>query len=151
MRPGDALLAFSEAATDDLGRLLAAASTGLNGELFHRLTAMGHTVRPATMPVFAGLDPEGTHISALASRAGISRQAMSALVRDVEAAGQVVTSADPADKRAILVELTESGAQMCRDAADLSRTITAEWRGRLGDGAFEAVLEAVRTIGTHTS
>lgn len=148
MRHGDALLLFSDAVTNDLGRLLETASAAVNAELMKRLAARGHTVRPAIMPVFAGLDPAGTHVGTLAARAGISRQAMSMLVRDVEATGQVVTSADPADKRALLVELTESGARLCRDAAEISHELTTEWRARLGDEGFSTLLEGARTIGT---
>jgi len=149
MRPGDALLLFAQTSHNDLGLLLTNASSAITSELFARLTALGHTVRPALMPVIGGLDPEGTSISVLATRAQISRQAMSMLVRDVESAGYVVTSPDPADRRAIRVELTERGAELCRDAADVSRAITAEWRAALGAGPFETVVESVRTIGSN--
>ena len=151
MRPGDALLLFSEAVHNDLGRALERASAATNRELFSRLAALGHEVRPAIMPVFMGLDPQGTNISVLAARAGISRQAMSALVHDVEAAGLVVTSQDPGDKRALLVELTEKGAAMCRDAAELSQSITAEWRAKLGDDVFSQLLETTRAISAEPS
>jgi len=151
MRPGDALLLFADAVENDLGRALERASAAANRELFARLTALGHAVRPAIMPVFMGLDPAGTHITVLAARAGISRQAMSALVRDVEAAGLVATSQDPGDKRALLVELTETGAAMCRDAAELSHAITAEWQAKLGEKQFSALLETTRAIGNDPS
>jgi DNA-binding MarR family transcriptional regulator len=146
MRAGDALEAFAELSHNDLGLLLTGASTAVTTELFARLTARGHAVRPALMPVIGGLDPEGTTISVLATRAHISRQAMSVLVRDVESAGYVATSTDPGDRRAIRVELTERGAELCRDAADVSHEITAEWRATLGAKPHDALLEQLRTL-----
>lgn len=146
MRAGDALEAFAELSRNDLGLLLTSASTAVTTELFARLTARGHAVRPALMPVIGGLDPEGTTISVLAARAHISRQAMSVLVRDVESAGYVETSTDPGDRRAIRVELTERGAELCRDAAEISHEVTTEWRARLGAQAHDALLEQLRTL-----
>ena len=146
MRPGDALEAFADLSRNDLGLLLTSASTAVTTELFTRLTALGHAVRPALMPVIGGLDPEGTTISVLATRAHISRQAMSVLVRDVESAGYVTTSTDPGDRRAIRVELTERGAELCRDAADVSHAISDEWRTQLGTKPHETLLEQLRQL-----
>ena len=108
MSAADALHDFAAASAADLGILLAGAARTINEEVFRRLAAEGETVvRPAHVPVFAGLRAEGSHISDLANAAGFSRQAMSALVREMESAGYVRTQPDPADRRAVLVLLTD--------------------------------------------
>lgn len=152
MSAGDALREFAEAGAHDLWYHVSTAARAANDDVFARLAERGWTdIRPAHMPVFAGLDPEGTHISTLASRAGQTRQGMSALVKDVELLGLVRTSPDPNDRRAVLVELTELGASLCRDAAAISREITVEWRERLGAWNFDQLLETLRAIGSADS
>ncbi len=147
MSAGDALMRFAAAGENDLLRLVSTASTAIGTSLFTALALEGYSVRPAHVPVFAGLDPTGTNISTLATRAGISRQAMSGLVRDVESAGYVRTTPDPSDKRALVVELTELGAEFCDTAVDLSIELAQQWRLKLGSERFEALLDDLRAIG----
>jgi DNA-binding MarR family transcriptional regulator len=146
MSAGDALTRFAAASENDLLHWATSAASAMGAGLFEALAARGFAVRPAHVPVFAGLDPAGTNISTLASRAGISRQAMSALVRDVEAAGYVRTAPDPADRRALVVELTDAGAEFCDAAADLALAHAAAWRQRLGDERYEQLLADLRAI-----
>lgn len=147
MNAGDALARFAEAGENDILRLVSGASAAIGTSVFTALAAQGYSVRPAHVPVFAGLDPAGTNISTLATRAGISRQAMSALVRDVESAGYVRTMPDLSDKRALVVELTDLGAQFCDAAVELSIEVAQVWRAKLGAERYEALLSDLRAIG----
>jgi len=143
----DVLRAFTEMARSDLGRLLADASAAVNAELMTRLAAGGYDdVRPSQIPVFAGLTPGGTRISSLAQSAGMSRQAMSMLVRDVERLGYISTSPDPTDRRGTLVRLTDRGVAFCRDAMVVSSGLTGEFTDRLGGARFEELRGALRQI-----
>lgn len=97
------------------------------------LAAQGHpSIRLAHVPVFVHIDPDGTAISTLAERSGVSRQAMSMTVRDLESHGYVVTARSPTDRRATLVSLTERGARLCDDAARISNALAARWSDELG-------------------
>lgn len=146
---GDALTEFGEASANDMARLLRTAADSVAKSLVTRLNDGGYpTVRASQLPVFATLDPEGTHVSVMAKRAGISRQAMSALVKDVEREGFVSTSADPNDGRAIVVSLTETGAAFCRAAIDTSRQINEEIADSIGSDALDQLREALRSIAT---
>jgi DNA-binding MarR family transcriptional regulator len=147
MNHGDALLRFAAAHENDLLRLTTQASAHVGAAVFAALAEKGHTVRPSHVPVFSGLDRDGTNISSLAHRAGISRQAMSGLVRDVESEGYVRTIADPADRRALMVELTEKGARFCDDAVQIAAEVAAQWRTRLGASSYDAMIESLREIG----
>ncbi|MGO4612622.1 MarR family winged helix-turn-helix transcriptional regulator [Nocardia sp. 2YAB30] len=96
-----------------LGSLLTAASRTLATELDAGLSAAGFAdLRAAHAPVFQVIDPEGTRLTELASRAGMTKQAMGELVRHLEAHGYVVLTRDPADGRARLVTLTALGWQV---------------------------------------
>lgn len=143
---GDALTRFAHAGENDLLRLSSTTTAAVGTAIFTALAMKGHTVRPAHVPVFAGLEPDGTNISTLASRAGISRQAMSGLVRDVESEGYVRTLADPTDRRALIVELTEKGAQFCDDAIAVSATVASSWRDRLGDERYDSMIGSLHII-----
>ena len=130
---GDVLQEFADAARDDLGQLIAAASAKLMRDAFERLAALDYPeVHPAHIAVFNGLDPEGTRVSTLAGRAGISRQAMSILVRSLESAGYVSTQTDPVDQRATLVRLDRRGDVFCRAAIGVAAEMNGEIEERLG-------------------
>ena len=143
----EVLRAFTEMARSDLGRLLAEASAAVNAELMKRLAAGGYDdVRPSQIPVFAGLTPGGTRISSLALSAGMSRQAMSMLVREVERLGYISTSPDPTDRRGTLVRLTDRGVAFCREAMVVSSALTDEFAGRLGAAGLDELRSRLRQI-----
>lgn len=144
---GDALREFAEASQEDLGQIVAAASRAMMRVAFDRLSEMGHgAVHPAHVTVFAVLDAEGTRVSTLAVRAGISRQAMSALVRSLEAAGYVTTETDPADQRATLVRLDRLGAQFCRAAIEVSAEVNKDVEKKLGKAETDRIRSALREL-----
>ena len=147
MSPDEVLREFAQASDTDVGRLLAGASRAVNADLMSRLAAAGHPlIRPSHVAVFAGLQPGGSQISALAHAAGVSRQALSALVREVEALGYIRTSPDPDDRRAVLVELTDAGVEFCVAAIQISRDITREFERTWGGDALEQMRERLRSI-----
>src|SRR3712207_9460979 len=68
------------------------------------------------------LDRDGTRASALADRAGLTRQAITQAVDDLERLGYLTRVSDPEDGRAKIVAYTDAG----RAAFDASRAIIAE-------------------------
>lgn len=93
-----------------LGNLLSAAARTLAAELDAGIAAAGFDdVRAAHAPVFQLIEPDGTRLTALAERAGMTKQAMGELVRHLEGRGYVEVDVDPADRRARLVRLTKRG------------------------------------------
>jgi DNA-binding MarR family transcriptional regulator len=68
------------------------------------------------------LDREGTRASVLAERAGLTRQAITQAVDDLERLGYVTRLPDPDDGRAKIVAYTDHG----RTAFDASRAIIAD-------------------------
>jgi MarR family protein len=100
-----ALQQLADAGSDELGRLLLRAVRSVNEQIIGRLVALGHpNVRGPHTAVFANLDTGGTRAVILAQRAGMTRQSMSNLIRELEAIGYVDVRPDPEDGRAALVQ-----------------------------------------------
>ena len=143
----DALREMADAADEDLGRLLLRAFRSVSVTAMARLTALGYEgVRASHAQVFAHLDPEGTKVVTLARRTDMTRQGMSALVRELEAAGYVTVVPDPRDGRATRVLLTEQGVRFCLDAAHAVREVEAEWGRLLGPAELERLRASLRAL-----
>ena len=111
----------------------------LNDLAVEHLAAHGHgDIRSAHSAVFQFLDDEGTTVSVLAERAGITKQAMAELVAHLEERGYVARVPDPADRRAKLVLPTDRG----REVIDLAQALVPEVESRL-----RAVVGADRLAG----
>lgn len=143
----EVLAAYAAATSDDIGRLLEAASGVFSRTVFVRVIEAGYAdIRPAHVPVFAGLTIGGTHIAELANKAGVSRQAMSATVQEVRALGYIQTHPDPADARATLVSLTELGAKFCQTVIDVTTHANSELDSQLGKRSADKLRTQLRII-----
>ena len=130
----DALRAWRDAT---LYRLTMRAHNAERGATFAALLDLGYgDVTQADMTLLANLDTEGTTISSLARRAGVSRQAASQAVVLLEAEGYVVRSPDPRDSRAVLVRRTERGRDLLADALRIVSELENGYRRQLGAEAF---------------
>lgn len=96
---------------DNLGFLLAKAVQRWNemlGDAF-RNQGFGY-VRPSFGSVLVPLfEQDGLRIGELARRSRLSKQTMTTMVRDVQAAGLVSQKTDPQDRRAVRVWITRKG------------------------------------------
>jgi DNA-binding MarR family transcriptional regulator len=88
--------------------------------------------------------PEGMRQTQLAELAGITKQSVGELVQQMEAAGYVERTPDPADARARIVRLTPKGRKAGRFARALVQTIEEEWADCIGAERLEALLEGLR-------
>ena len=69
-------------------------------------------VKPAHNAVFGALGGSGARATDLAVRAGITRQSMGEIVRDLVGLGFVTMEPDPLDRRAKLVKYTPAGVEL---------------------------------------
>lgn len=67
--------------------------------------------------VMAHVTFEGIRLTELAEKAGITKQAMSELVIDLEGLGYLMRTPDPSDRRAKLIGFTDKGRAAVREAA----------------------------------
>jgi len=76
----------------------------------------GHPeVKPSHNAVFATLLQEGTRATDMATRAGMTRQSMGEVIREMVDLGILEMQPDPDDRRAKLVTYSESGLEFARD------------------------------------
>jgi DNA-binding MarR family transcriptional regulator len=76
---------------------------------------------------------EGSRLTELAQRAGMSKQAMGDLVDQCEAWGLVKRESDPADARGRLVRFTPTGLAWLQAFKDAVAQAEAEFRQEVGD------------------
>ncbi|HEX9711907.1 MAG TPA: MarR family winged helix-turn-helix transcriptional regulator [Actinomycetota bacterium] len=112
-------------------------------ELVSRIEAAGYPgITGSHHPLFENIDPEGTRLTVLAGRAGMTHQSMSELVQTLQTRGYVTREPDPSDRRARLVVLTALGRRMVRRALLEMGRIEREWIALLADAGLEGDLKA---------
>jgi DNA-binding MarR family transcriptional regulator len=113
-------------------------------ELVERLHAAGYRDHTAAHhPVFENIDREGTRLTVLAARAGMTHQSMGELVRTLEERGYLERRSDPSDGRATLVLLTRDGREAARQAVEEIAEIEAAWLERFRQAGLDTDLRAV--------
>jgi DNA-binding MarR family transcriptional regulator len=100
-------------------------------EITSRLEAAGFPDSPPSFhPIFENIDPDGTRLTTLAQRAGLTHQSVGEVIAVLVQRGYVERIPDPADRRAKLVRLTKSGRQLVRAAIGVIDAIEQEWTHR---------------------
>ena len=133
---GDAPAADATTGTDwrpDLGRLLLRAHRDFGERAMAKLRARGVSdLGLAHTALLATVDPQGTSITALAERTGMTKQAMSELALDLERSGYIVRAADPADRRVTTVRITDEGRRALGVAMAAKGEVESEYAAILG-------------------
>ena len=101
-------------------------------EELNRRPHKGPAVRPTHTALFPHIDLEGTRISTLADRVGISKQATSELVEELDEMGLVERIPDPTDGRAKLVRYSKEGRKHLLGGLDLLKSVEDQLAGALG-------------------
>ncbi|MEO9328827.1 MarR family winged helix-turn-helix transcriptional regulator [Gordonia aurantiaca] len=123
-----------------LGVLMFVAHRYLERRVMARLAAEGaDDITLAQARVMQRLAPEPMRLTDLAEQAGVTKQTAGGIVDQLESAGYLLRVADPSDRRARLVTLSERGIELCVRAADEVEQIEGEWRAHLGDDDFAAL------------
>jgi DNA-binding MarR family transcriptional regulator len=113
-------------------------------ELMKRLEADGFgEVHPAYHALFENIDPQGTRLTELATRAEMTHQSMSELVATLERRGWVARRPDPSDGRARLVCLTPEGRELTRRGLHHIKEIEAAWQTRWREAGYDGQLRDV--------
>jgi DNA-binding MarR family transcriptional regulator len=134
-----------------IARLLLRAVRAVQSTYIERLQQRGHPgLRTGHIPVFAGLNTEsddgGTRITDLANRAGMTRQMMGRLVRELEALGYLSTATHPDDQRAVVVTMTERGQSIRTEAAAVIAELEADYAVLLDDPDLVSLKGALQSI-----
>ncbi len=101
-------------------------------------------VRISHSAVLPHIDLDGTRVSVLAERLGVTVQGAGKLVQELEVLGLAQRSLDPADGRARLVRLTERGFSLMFEALAVLEEIERELQVELGERRVRALHAAAR-------
>jgi DNA-binding MarR family transcriptional regulator len=103
-------------------------------------------IRPAHFTVFQHMPPEGIRLTALADAALMTKQSMGYLVDELEARGYVERAADPADRRAKVVRLTERGRAVDEAVRQVIERLEVAWAARLGADEYRELTRLLRAL-----
>ena len=130
-----------------IGALLSIPTQVIGRRVAAAVIAHGFTdYRPTYQPVFQWCKPEGSRLTQLAERVGVTKQSMGEMIDVLEQRGYVERVADPLDGRAILIRRTERGWQVNHIARQVVEEIQQEWAQALGQECFTSLLEALRQL-----
>lgn len=103
-------------------------------------------IRPVHGSVFRNIDPEGSRLTTLAERAGLTKQAIGELIDDLQRLGYLERVVDEADRRAKIIRLTGQGRLAQTTARRILVEIERGWARLLGEeraGILRRSLEEV--------
>jgi len=128
-------------------RLVKGAKGRLTGSVTRHLQGAGFGfLRVAHTQVFENLDADGTRLTVLADRAGMTHQAMGELVAELVAAGQLEKVDDPSDRRAKLIRPTAAGRTLLAQGRQHLSQLRARWEDSLDGITVDQVLAALDVL-----
>jgi DNA-binding MarR family transcriptional regulator len=123
------------------------ASRALQTDMVREAHRRGHPeIKYAHNAVFATLSEGGARAIDMAARAGITRQSMGEVIRELVSLGILEMQPDPTDRRAKLVTFTKDGLAQARQGfqhiIDLEKKFAAEF----GEDEYEIVRNVLERL-----
>ncbi|GAA1608472.1 MULTISPECIES: MarR family winged helix-turn-helix transcriptional regulator [Kribbella] len=127
--------------------LIDRANRALQTEMVRKAHADGHPeVKMAHNSVFATLHAEGARAADMAVRAGITRQSMGEVIRDMVALDLLEMKADPDDRRAKIVTYTEHGLDVSWDGFEYLADLEERFEQEFGEQEYAVVRDVLERL-----
>lgn len=130
----------------NIGLLLFIPYRAMENRVIDALHAAGFDITTAQMKIVQRIGPDGTRLTELAEQAQVTKQTAGFLVDQLEKAGWVERVADPDDKRARLVRITERGQRTVPVANGVVAEVEAEWTAHLGQQRMTQLRRALTQL-----
>jgi DNA-binding MarR family transcriptional regulator len=115
--------------------------------MFERVAASGFgDVVVSDSDVMVHIAPSGTRLAEIARRMGLSKQAIHERVHSLIVRGYLELIADPEDRRAKVVQLTERGARLVNALARVKRALHDEIAAALGEPGLRTLRKNLMAI-----
>src|SRR6516225_10083983 len=140
---------LSRVAPNDMliGALLRVPAQAIHRRIIKELNAAGFgELRLPHMAVLQFPGPDSVRPSALAERAGMSKQAMNQLLRSLETFGYIVRSDVPGEGKARVIRFTKRGHAAFSKIIDVLRDVEREWSAELGQKHFIQLKELLLRV-----
>ncbi len=127
---------LTERAHESAG-LLPLISDRVEREILQGIVAKGHRgLKASHGEVLSRIGPGGARVHELARIQRVSRQAVSAISRELEGLGYLRRDPDPLDRRGVILTLTRKGFALIKDSVAVVDALEAKCQGFLGKKAF---------------
>lgn len=124
----------------ELPLLLIGAFRAIVDELHAELAKLGHPdARPLHGFALQAVGPDGTTVSELGRRLGVSKQAAAKTAAGLERIGYVAREPHPTDARANRLRRTPRGEEMLRLSAEIFTRLRAGWIEEIGAQRMRAL------------
>ena len=129
------------------GRLLYEGYELYNAELLESLVSAGFPgIRNTHFNLLRHLDADGTRMSDLASRANLTKSAITGLVRACQDLDLVTVEQSSDDARARMVRFSPQGSRLMRRIRRIQLSIEGDLAARLGKEAYGRLRAALLTL-----
>jgi DNA-binding MarR family transcriptional regulator len=123
-----------------IGALLRLAWNSFRRRMFEAVRAAGYDdLQPVHVSLFRYPTIAGRRPGQLAEEAGLSKQAINDLLRQLEAMGYITLDPDPTDRRARRIVLTQRGSEVMECVRTAAALIAEDWARAVGGERLEVV------------
>lgn len=130
-----------------IGALLRVPAQAIHRRIITQLNVAGFgELRLPHIAVLQFPGPDGVRPTALAERAGMSKQAMNQLLRSLEGLGYIARSDSPDEGRTRIVRFTKRGHAAYSKIYEILQEIEREWSAELGAKAFAQLKELLSRV-----
>src|ERR1700760_2637741 len=121
----------------NMRQLLLRASRIVNRHVVEGLHTRGYAdLRSTHTALLSNIDLAGSTVTEAAERAGITKQAMGRLAKELEDAGHIRVRRDPEDSRARILVLTRQGMRLMLESLEVMASLQARYAGLIGGERF---------------
>lgn len=132
---------------NNIGQALLDVAKDFQRSALDGFTARGHRqLQAAHQSVVSFLSLDGTRLTELAARAGMTKQAMGQLVDEVERLGYVERIPDPSDGRAKIVRFTHKGRSLIKAGTEIGGNIQARYAELIGEKKMACLRELLEEL-----
>lgn len=148
MEPTSADAACLEGGRMPLPALLTMAASRFGAEFDRRLHELGCETLSvsAARTVLRHLGAQPRRASTMVDDCGVSKQALSQQIAQLESSGLIKVESDPSDARARLLSLTPAGLEAQRSVLRLFDQIEGEWIAALGNTDIEGARRVLTAL-----
>jgi DNA-binding MarR family transcriptional regulator len=134
----------AELSSPHIGQLLRDAFARFEDELIAGTPPFrGFELRPVHNHVLRHLDRDGTRASVIAERSGLTRQAITQIVDELEEVGVVTREPDPEDGRAKQIVYTPEAMKAFDEGRKLIADIERRWKREVGAESWTSLQAAL--------